>query len=263
MLGPLENFDGLGNRSAFGQQQGEFDGPLGRRSAIETRPFLCQVGRRLTIATSVSTRAMSPRMAVLIAAVLNLAGAVITVVFFQAKVSNTIGKIVAFRAGLVVIISALVGAIIWNLITWYLGLPSSSTHALVGALSGAALAAAHGLGGVRSSEFWKTVLSLGVARGRPQSRSTHTTAQSTRTPGRKDSSSSGGCAVFPKNPLPGEGRDSPTEAILKARSPSCGCHQIYDGTFSRRLVAGEGVTAAALRSAGVQVRSEEDVEAEG
>jgi PiT family inorganic phosphate transporter len=115
------------------------------------------------IATSVSTRAMSPRVAVLIAAVLNLAGAVITVVFFQAKVSNTIGKIVAFRAGLVVIIAALIGAIIWNLITWYLGLPSSSTHALVGALSGAAIAAAHGAGGVRASEFWKTVLSLVIS----------------------------------------------------------------------------------------------------
>src|SRR5438876_11619387 len=51
------------------------------------------------IATSVSTRAVSPRMAVLISAVLNLAGAVITVVFFQAKVSNTIAKIVAFKAG--------------------------------------------------------------------------------------------------------------------------------------------------------------------
>src|SRR5437588_502049 len=92
------------------------------------------------IATSVSTRALSPRMAVVISSVLNLAGAVVTVVFFQAKVSNTIGQIVAFKAGLVVIISALVGAITWNLFTWYLGLPSSSTHALVGALSGAAIA---------------------------------------------------------------------------------------------------------------------------
>ena len=54
-----------------------------------------------------------------------------------------------------------------------------------------------------------------------------------------------------------------TEAVLKARSPSCGCHQIYDGTFRRRLMAGEGVTAAALRAAGVTVRSEEDLEAEG
>src|SRR6266850_5443119 len=115
------------------------------------------------IATSVSTRALSPRLAVLIAAVLNLAGAVITVVFFQAKVSNTIAKIVAFQPGLVVIIAALVGAIAWNLITWYLGLPSSSTHALVGALRGAAIAAVHGVGGVRASEFWKTVLSLVIS----------------------------------------------------------------------------------------------------
>src|SRR2546423_14373638 len=115
------------------------------------------------IATSVSTRAVSPRLAVVISAVLNLTGAVITVVFFQAKVSNTIGKIVAFKAGLVVIIAALLGAIAWNLITWYLGLPSSSTHALVGALSGAAIAAVHGVGGVRASEFWKTVLSLVIS----------------------------------------------------------------------------------------------------
>lgn len=50
-----------------------------------------------------------------------------------------------------------------------------------------------------------------------------------------------------------------SEAVLKARSPSCGCHEVYDGTFSRRRVAGEGVTAAALRAAGVAVRSEEDV----
>ncbi|HEX2039791.1 MAG TPA: DUF523 domain-containing protein [Acidimicrobiales bacterium] len=50
-----------------------------------------------------------------------------------------------------------------------------------------------------------------------------------------------------------------TEAVLKARSPSCGCREVYDGTFSRRRVPGEGLTAAALRAAGVRVRSEEDV----
>jgi uncharacterized protein YbbK (DUF523 family) len=50
-----------------------------------------------------------------------------------------------------------------------------------------------------------------------------------------------------------------TEAVLKARSPSCGCHEIYDGTFTRTRIAGEGVTAQALRQAGVDVRSEEDV----
>jgi uncharacterized protein YbbK (DUF523 family) len=50
-------------------------------------------------------------------------------------------------------------------------------------------------------------------------------------------------------------------AVLKARSPSCGCHEVYDGSFTHELVAGEGVTAAALRRAGVRVQSEEDLEA--
>jgi len=50
-----------------------------------------------------------------------------------------------------------------------------------------------------------------------------------------------------------------TEAVLKARSPSCGCHEIYDGSFTRTRVPGEGVTAAALRTAGIRVRSEEDL----
>jgi uncharacterized protein YbbK (DUF523 family) len=49
------------------------------------------------------------------------------------------------------------------------------------------------------------------------------------------------------------------EAVLKARSPSCGCHEVYDGTFTRTKVTGEGVTARALREAGLQLRSEEDV----
>ena len=52
-----------------------------------------------------------------------------------------------------------------------------------------------------------------------------------------------------------------TEAVLKARSPSCGCHEIYDGSFSRTLVEGVGLTASALRAAGLTVRSEEDLEA--
>jgi uncharacterized protein YbbK (DUF523 family) len=48
-------------------------------------------------------------------------------------------------------------------------------------------------------------------------------------------------------------------AVLKARSPSCGCHEVHDGSFGRRLIAGEGVTAEALRAAGVEVCSEEDL----
>ena len=50
-----------------------------------------------------------------------------------------------------------------------------------------------------------------------------------------------------------------TEAVLKARSPSCGCHQVYDGTFSRTLVSGAGITALALRAAGLTLRSDEDL----
>jgi uncharacterized protein YbbK (DUF523 family) len=50
-----------------------------------------------------------------------------------------------------------------------------------------------------------------------------------------------------------------TRAVLKARSPSCGCHEIYDGSFTRTRVAGEGVTAAALRRAGLEVISEDDL----
>lgn len=115
------------------------------------------------IATSVSTRALSPQAAVLLSATFNLVGAVVTVAFFQAKVSNTIASTLAFKAGLVVIMAALLGAICWNLITWYLGFPSSSTHALIGGLCGAGIAAAHGLGGVRWSALGKQVASLVIS----------------------------------------------------------------------------------------------------
>src|SRR5438045_8149091 len=99
------------------------------------------------IATSISTRALSPRTAVGLAAVFTLVGAVITVAFFQAKVSNTIASTLAIKPGLVVVMAALLGAISWNLVTWYRGLPSSSTHALIGGLCGAGIAAAGGLSG--------------------------------------------------------------------------------------------------------------------
>ena len=115
------------------------------------------------IATSVSTRAISPQAAVLLSATFNLVGAVVTVAFFQAKVSNTIASTLDFKAGLVVIMAALLGAICWNLITWYLGFPSSSTHALIGGLCGAGIAAAHGLGGVRWSALGKQVASLVIS----------------------------------------------------------------------------------------------------
>jgi PiT family inorganic phosphate transporter len=91
------------------------------------------------IATIVSTKVVSPKQAVLMAAVLNLVGA-----FIGTHVASTIGKGIVnpdIIAGCQpIILAALMGAILWNLITWYLGLPSSSSHALIGGLMGAAIA---------------------------------------------------------------------------------------------------------------------------
>src|SRR5215208_4831884 len=88
------------------------------------------------VATSVSTRALSPRLAVLVAAVANLAGAFVTT-----AVAKTVGKgiIDTGLANEKTVLAALLGAITWNLVTWWLGLPSSSSHALFGGLIGAAL----------------------------------------------------------------------------------------------------------------------------
>jgi PiT family inorganic phosphate transporter len=93
------------------------------------------------IATSVATRALAPRTALLMAAVMNLIGA-----FLGTEVASTVGSGIIDPpqglSGLVVVLAALVGAITWNLVTWWFGLPSSSSHALIGGLVGAALAAA-------------------------------------------------------------------------------------------------------------------------
>jgi PiT family inorganic phosphate transporter len=92
------------------------------------------------IATSVSTRALTPRIALGMAAVANLAGA-----FFGTKVAQTVGSGIIDAPqgndGLWLVGAALIGAIGWNLLTWWRGLPSSSSHALIGGLGGAALAA--------------------------------------------------------------------------------------------------------------------------
>jgi PiT family inorganic phosphate transporter len=102
------------------------------------------------IATSVSTRALTPRVALVMAAVMNFVGA-----FLGTEVAETVGKGIintpAGQHGLVIVLSALVGAITWNLITWYFGLPSSSSHALIGGLVGAGLASA-------STVLWSGIL---------------------------------------------------------------------------------------------------------
>jgi len=90
------------------------------------------------IATSISTRALTPRLALTLAAVMNFAGA-----FLGQAVATTVSDVIDppnGSSGLVVVIAGLLGAITWNLVTWYFGLPSSSSHALIGGLVGAALA---------------------------------------------------------------------------------------------------------------------------
>jgi PiT family inorganic phosphate transporter len=110
------------------------------------------------VATSVSTRAMSPRTAVLMASILNFVGA-----FVSLKVAATVAKGIVDPevVTLDVILAGLVGAITWNLFTWLLGLPSSSSHALIGGIMGSAIAAS-GWDVVEWSGVWEKVVKPGV-----------------------------------------------------------------------------------------------------
>ncbi|MEF3308195.1 inorganic phosphate transporter [Paenibacillus sp. GYB004] len=110
------------------------------------------------IATSISTRAMSPRFAVLYAAFLNFVGAMLS-----SEVAKTVGGSIANPAeienGVQVVIAALIAAIFWNLLTWYYGIPSSSSHTLIGALAGAVIAGA-GFKSLHMEGFLKIVYIL-------------------------------------------------------------------------------------------------------
>jgi PiT family inorganic phosphate transporter len=105
------------------------------------------------IALSVSTRALTPRVALVMAGALNLAGALVST-----SVASTVGKGIISAPegshGLVLVFAALLGAISWNLVTWYFGLPSSSSHALIGGLIGSAVVTAHHFGAVK----WRGVI---------------------------------------------------------------------------------------------------------
>lgn len=111
------------------------------------------------IATSVSTKAVSPRAAIGIAATLNFVGAL-----SGTAVAATIGKNIVYHDTItpLVIITALIGAIFWNLFTWYFGIPSSSSHALIGGLMGAVLAG-YGLAGIQWHGFWVIFAGLIIA----------------------------------------------------------------------------------------------------
>jgi inorganic phosphate transporter, PiT family len=106
------------------------------------------------IATVVSTGVLKPQHAVAMAALFN----VIAIFFFQLKVATTVGKgtIEPIVVDHYVVFGALVGAIFWNVVTWYYGIPSSSSHALIGGLVGAAVAKA-GTGALISGGLIKTI----------------------------------------------------------------------------------------------------------
>ena len=109
------------------------------------------------IATSVSTRALTPRMAIWLAAGLNFLGAM-----YSTGVAKTIGGDLVKSAQMVneyIIIAAMVGAIFWNLLTWWLGIPSSSSHALVGGVIGAVVVA-KGFTALKVQGIFKIVASL-------------------------------------------------------------------------------------------------------
>jgi PiT family inorganic phosphate transporter len=109
-----------------------------------------------SIATVVSTRVLSPKVAVFWAAFFNF----VAMFVFAPRVADTIAKIVRIDGHdtiyVYVVLAGLIGAIVWDLITWWLGLPTSSSHALIGGVAGAGLAY-KGLGVIRWDNIWKTV----------------------------------------------------------------------------------------------------------
>jgi inorganic phosphate transporter, PiT family len=113
------------------------------------------------VGTAIGTRALPPRFAVGLTAILNLVGAVVTTQFLHAEVANTVGSLVAPAGGVAMsmLIAVLFGAIAWNLFTWRAGLPSSSSHALIGALIGMGLAV-YGLDAVQWGEVYPVFIAL-------------------------------------------------------------------------------------------------------
>jgi PiT family inorganic phosphate transporter len=115
-----------------------------------------------SIATVVSTRVLTPQIAVLWAAFFNF----IAMFVFAPKVANTIAKIVKVTpndgAYIYVVLAGLIGAIIWDLITWWWGLPTSSSHALIGGFAGAGVAHA-GWDALHWNNIWKTVKFIPLA----------------------------------------------------------------------------------------------------
>ena len=110
------------------------------------------------IATAVSTKALKPRHAILMAAIMNFVGAM-TFTGVAKTITKDIVDPFTLDNGSVVIMAALISAIAWNLVTWYYGIPSSSSHAIIGSIAGAAIAAA-GFGAIHFEGFMKIIFAL-------------------------------------------------------------------------------------------------------
>jgi PiT family inorganic phosphate transporter len=115
-----------------------------------------------SIATVVSTRVLSPRVAVLWAAFFNF----IAMFIFAPRVADTVSKIVKIvpsdRDFIIVVLSGLIGAVIWDLITWWWGLPTSSSHALIGGFAGAGVTHG-GWSCIRWDKMWATIQFIPLA----------------------------------------------------------------------------------------------------
>ncbi|WP_114572132.1 inorganic phosphate transporter [Exiguobacterium flavidum] len=111
-----------------------------------------------SIATSVSTRALKPRHAIILAATMNFLGA-ITFTGVAKTISGDIVDPSTLEYGNYVVIAALLSAIFWNLLTWYYGIPSSSSHTLIGSIAGAAIASV-GFNGIETKGFLKIIQAL-------------------------------------------------------------------------------------------------------
>ncbi|KEK23714.1 inorganic phosphate transporter [Bacillus gaemokensis] len=110
------------------------------------------------IATAVSTKALKPRHAIIMAAIMNFLGAM-TFTGVAKTITKDIVNPFELPNGSLVILAALLAAIVWNLVTWYYGIPSSSSHAIIGAIAGGAIAAA-GLSSLNYKGFIKILESL-------------------------------------------------------------------------------------------------------
>lgn len=111
------------------------------------------------VATAVSTRALTPRRAILLAACMNFIGA-LTFTGVATTITKDIVDPFTLDNGLIVVLAAILAAIVWNLVTWYYGIPSSSSHALIGAIAGSAVASAGSFNILHFQGFTKIVLVL-------------------------------------------------------------------------------------------------------